>query len=48
MSESINHEKMGKMTTDPLPPQESINQRDATPDKKKNIEKCMMNHEIWA
>jgi hypothetical protein len=38
---------MGKMTTDPLPPQESIDQRDATSRQEENI-KCLLNHERWA
>jgi hypothetical protein len=38
---------MGMITTYPLPPQESIDQRDATSRKEENI-KYMVNHEKWA
>jgi hypothetical protein len=38
---------MGKMTTNPLLPQESIDQRDAT-SRQEEKKKYLMNHEIWA
>jgi hypothetical protein len=38
---------MGKMTTDPLPAQESIDQRDATPIQEEK-QKGLMNDERWS
>jgi hypothetical protein len=39
---------MGKMTTDPPPPQESIDQRDATSKQEEKHKRYLMNHERWA